>query len=149
MEAYPLWVSLNHTENILVVVLAGGKGERLGTLTQVRAKPAVPFGGIYRIIDLTLSNCINSGLRRILVLTQYMSRSLNRHLRESWRFISRPALGEFIETLPPQHRPGEDWYRGTADALYQNLRMIEEEEPEAVLVLAGDHIYKMDYRRML
>lgn len=142
-------MSFGERQNVLAVVLAGGKGERLGPLTQQRAKPAVPFGGIYRIIDLTLSNCINSGLRKILVLTQYMSRSLNRHLRESWRFISRPTLGEFIETLPPQHRPGEDWYRGTADALYQNLRMIEEEEPEIVLVLAGDHIYKMDYRRMI
>lgn len=131
------------------MVLAGGKGERLGPLTQHRAKPAVPFGGIYRIIDLTLSNCVNSGLRRILVLTQYLSRSLSHHIHECWRFIYRPTLGEFIETLPPQHRSGEDWYRGTADALYQNLRAIEEDEPEVVLVLAGDHIYKMDYRYML
>ena len=133
----------------LVVVLAGGKGERLGPLTLHRAKPAVPFGGIYRIIDLTLSNCVNSGLRKILVLTQYLSRSLSHHIHECWRFIYRPTLGEFIETLPPQHRSGEDWYRGTADALYHNLLHIEEEDPEVVLVLAGDHIYKMDYRRML
>jgi len=136
-------------EDVLTVVLAGGKGERLGPLTRERAKPAVHFGGIYRIVDLTLSNCVNSGLRKILVLTQYMSRSLSRHLNESWRFISRPTLGEFIEALPPQHRDGDDWYRGTADALYQNLRWIEQEQPEVVLVLAGDHIYKMDYQRML
>ncbi len=136
-------------EDVLTIVLAGGKGERLGPLTRERAKPAVHFGGIYRIVDLTLSNCVNSGLRKILVLTQYMSRSLSRHLHESWRFISRPTLGEFIEALPPQHRAGEDWYRGTADALYQNLRWIEQEDPDVVLVLAGDHIYKMDYRHML
>lgn len=139
----------SHAQKVLAVVLAGGKGERLGPLTQHRAKPAVPFGGIYRIIDLTLSNCVNSGLRKILVLTQYLSRSLSHHIHECWRFIYRPTLGEFIETLPPQHRSGEDWYRGTADALYHNLRAIEEENPEVVLVLAGDHIYKMDYRHML
>ena len=136
-------------KDVLTVVLAGGKGERLGPLTRERAKPAVHFGGIYRIVDLTLSNCVNSGLRKILVLTQYMSRSLSRHLHESWRFISRPTLGEFIEALPPQHREGDDWYRGTADALYQNLHWIEQENPGVVLVLAGDHIYKMDYRHML
>ncbi|MFI5362170.1 MAG: glucose-1-phosphate adenylyltransferase [Elusimicrobiota bacterium] len=136
-------------KDVLTVVLAGGKGERLGPLTRERAKPAVHFGGIYRIVDLTLSNCVNSGLRKILVLTQYMSRSLSHHLNECWRFISRPTLGEFIEALPPQHREGDDWYRGTADALYQNLRWIEQERPEIVLVLAGDHIYKMDYRHML
>ena len=136
-------------KDVLTVVLAGGKGERLGPLTRERAKPAVHFGGIYRIVDLTLSNCVNSGLRRILVLTQYMSRSLSHHLNGCWRFISRPSLGEFIEALPPQHKEGGDWYRGTADALYQNLRWIEQEHPEIVLVLAGDHIYKMDYRHML
>jgi glucose-1-phosphate adenylyltransferase len=136
-------------KDVLTVVLAGGKGERLGPLTRERAKPAVHFGGIYRIVDLTLSNCVNSGLRKILVLTQYMSRSLSRHLHESWRFISRPTLGEFIEALPPQHREGDDWYRGTADALYQNLHWIEQENPGVVLVLAGDHIYKMDYRHMI
>lgn len=136
-------------KDVLTVVLAGGKGERLGPLTRERAKPAVHFGGIYRIVDLTLSNCVNSGLRKILVLTQYMSRSLSRHLHESWRFISRPTLGEFIEALPPQHREGDDWYRGTADALYQNLHWIEQEKPGVVLVLSGDHIYKMDYHHML
>jgi glucose-1-phosphate adenylyltransferase len=139
---------MKETKDVLTVVLAGGKGERLGPLTRERAKPAVHFGGIYRIVDLTLSNCVNSGLRKILVLTQYMSRSLSHHLNQSWRFISRPTLGEFIEALPPQHRD-DDWYRGTADALFQNLRWIEQENPEIVLVLAGDHIYKMDYRHML
>ena len=133
----------------LVVILAGGKGERLGPLTQVRCKPAVPFGGIYRIIDMTLSNCINSGLRRIFVFTQYVPASLNRHLREGWRFISRPTLGEYVESLAPQHRAGEESFRGTADALYQNLTTIEQEDAEVVLVLSGDHIYKMDYRPML
>jgi glucose-1-phosphate adenylyltransferase len=134
---------------VLTVILAGGKGERLGPLTILRAKPAVPFGGIYRIIDMTLSNCVNSGLRRIFVLTQYMSRSLSRHLRESWRFISRPTLGEFVDPLPPQHKLPGDWYHGTADALHQNRGPIEAESPEIILVLAGDHIYKMDYSHML
>lgn len=133
----------------IVVILAGGKGERLGPLTSVRCKPAVPFGGIYRIIDMTLSNCINSGLRRIFVFTQYVPASLNRHLREGWRFISRPTIGEFVESLSPQHRVGEESFRGTADALYQNLSTIEQEDAEVVLVLSGDHIYKMDYRPML
>jgi glucose-1-phosphate adenylyltransferase len=133
----------------LVVILAGGKGERLGPLTTVRCKPAVPFGGLYRIIDMTLSNCINSGLRRIFVFTQYVPASLNRHLREGWRFISRPTLGEYVESLAPQFRAGEESFRGTADALYQNLITIEQEDAEVVLVLSGDHIYKMDYRPML
>jgi glucose-1-phosphate adenylyltransferase len=133
----------------LVVILAGGKGQRLEPLTRDRAKPAVPFGGIYRIIDFTLSNCLNSGLRKVLVLTQYRSRSLNSHLRDAWQVNFNPALGEFLESLPPQHRAGESWYQGTADAVYQNVFAIEEERPEAVLILAGDHIYKMDYRHML
>ncbi len=133
----------------LVVILAGGKGQRLEPLTRDRAKPAVPFGGIYRIIDFTLSNCLNSGLHKLLVLTQYRSRSLNSHLRDAWQINFNPALGEFLESLPPQHRVGESWYSGTADAVYQNVFAIEEEHPEAVLILAGDHIYKMDYRHML
>ncbi len=133
----------------LVVLLAGGKGERLGPLTTVRCKPAVPFGGIYRIIDMTLSNCINSSLRRIFVFTQYVPASLNRHLREGWRFITRPIIGEFVESLAPQHRTGEESFRGTADALYQNLPVLEQEDAQVVLVLSGDHIYKMDYRPML
>jgi len=134
---------------VLTFILAGGKGERLGPLTLHRAKPAVPFGGIYRIVDVTLSNCINSGLRRIFVLTQYLSRSLTQHLRDTWSFVSRPTLGEFIEPLPPQHRLKGDWYAGTADALHQNRTQIEEQGPELLLVLAGDHIYKMDYGRMI
>ncbi|MCX5787228.1 MAG: glucose-1-phosphate adenylyltransferase [Elusimicrobia bacterium] len=137
------------TKSVLTLLLAGGKGERLGPLTSVRAKPAVPFAGIYRLIDVTLSNCINSDLRRILVLTQYMSHSLNTHLHEAWRFICRPILNEFIESIPAQLRDGSDWYHGTADALAHNLRYIEREQPEIVLILSGDHVYKMDYRMML
>lgn len=133
----------------VVVLLAGGKGQRLEPLTRDRAKPAVPFGGIYRIVDFTLSNCLNSDLRKVLVLVQYRSRSLNSHIRDAWQVNFNPALGEFLETLPPQHAAGEQWYVGTADAVYQNQFAVDEEDPEAVLVLAGDHIYKMDYRHML
>jgi len=135
-------------EQVLAVVLSGGRGERLHPLTRDRAKPAVPFGGIYRIIDFTLSNCINSGLRKVLVLTQYKSVSLNRHLRAAWSFLS-PALGEFVVPLPPQQRLDERWYEGTADAVYQNLYSIESQDIRHVLILSGDHIYKMDYRHML
>ncbi len=134
--------------NVLGILLAGGAGERLYPLTRDRAKPAVPFGGAYRIIDFTLSNCINSGLRRIFILTQYKALSLNRHIREGWNILS-PELGEFIEIIPPMKRVSENWYLGTADAVYQNLYSIMEEGPEYVLVLAGDHIYKMNYARML
>lgn len=133
---------------LLTIILAGGKGTRLEPLTRDRAKPAVPFGGLYRIIDFTLSNCINSNLRRILVLTQYKARSLDRHIRSGWSFLSR-ELGEFIELLPPQQRIDENWYKGTADAIYQNIYSIEKEAPEWVLILAGDHIYKMDYSDMI
>ncbi|MFH2203996.1 MAG: sugar phosphate nucleotidyltransferase, partial [Elusimicrobiota bacterium] len=136
-------------DKVLVVLLAGGKGERLEPLTRDRAKPAVPFAGMYRIIDLSLSNCINSGLRKILVLTQYMSRSLDAHLREAWRFISRPHLGEFIDPLPPQQRTGETWYTGTAAAIHQNKTSIMQVNPDVLLSLSGDHIYKMDYRHMI
>ncbi|MBI5209050.1 MAG: glucose-1-phosphate adenylyltransferase [Elusimicrobia bacterium] len=136
-------------DKVLVVLLAGGKGERLDPLTRDRAKPAVPFGGMYRIIDMTLSNCINSGLRKMLVLTQYMSRSLDQHMREAWRFISRPQLGEFIDPLPPQQRTGEEWYTGTAAAIQQNKATIQHVNPEFLLVLSGDHIYKMDYRHLI
>ncbi len=139
-------MDLNRT---VVVILAGGKGQRLEPLTRDRAKPAVPFGGIYRIIDFTLSNCLNSMLKKILVLVQYRSRSLNSHIRDGWSVNFNPALGEFVETLPPQHAVREQWYVGTADAVHQNLFAVEEEGPEAVLILAGDHIYKMDYRHML
>jgi glucose-1-phosphate adenylyltransferase len=130
------------------LILAGGKGTRLEPLTRDRAKPAVPFGGLYRIIDFTLSNCINSELRRMLVLTQYKARSLDRHIAAGWGFLSR-ELGEFIEVLPPQQRIDEHWYKGTADAIYQNIYSIEKEDPTYVLILAGDHIYKMDYGDMI
>jgi glucose-1-phosphate adenylyltransferase len=131
-----------------VVILAGGKGQRLEPLTRDRAKPAVPFGGIYRIIDFALSNCINAGLKKISVLVQYRSRSLNRHIRDGWQIMFNPAVGEYLETLPPQYHAG-DSYLGTADAVYQNLFAIREEEPEAIVILAGDHIYKMDYRHLV
>src|SRR6476619_4395835 len=135
-------------DDSLVIVLAGGAGERLYPLTKDRAKPAVYFGGPYRIIDFALSNCINSGLRRIFIATQYKSLSLNRHIRMGWSIVSE-ELGEFIEILPPQKRVGEHWYQGTADAVYQNLYSITRENPRFVIVLAGDHVYKMDYSRML
>ncbi len=133
---------------VLTLILAGGKGTRLEPLTRDRAKPAVPFGGIYRIIDFTLSNCINSGLRQILLLTQYKAASLDRHLNLGWRFLNR-EFNEFIDVLPPQQRLHEFWYRGTADAVYQNIYNIERCQPDLVLILAGDHIYKMDYSEML
>ncbi len=135
-------------DDILVILLAGGAGERLSPLTKERAKPAVYFGGPYRIIDFTLSNCINSGLRRIFIATQYKSLSLSRHIRMGWNVISE-ELGEFIEILPPQKRVGEHWYLGTADAVYQNLYSITRENPSHVIVLSGDHVYKMDYAKML
>jgi glucose-1-phosphate adenylyltransferase len=134
--------------DVLTLILAGGKGTRLEPLTRDRAKPAVPFGGLYRIIDFTLSNCINSGLRRILVLTQYKARSLDRHIAGGWGFLSR-ELDEYIDVLPPQQRIDEHWYKGTADAIYQNIYSIEKEDPRYVLILAGDHIYKMDYMDMV
>jgi glucose-1-phosphate adenylyltransferase len=135
-------------DDILVILLAGGAGERLYPLTKERAKPAVYFGGPYRIIDFTLSNCINSGLRRIFIATQYKSLSLNRHIRMGWNVVSE-ELGEFIEILPPQKRVGEHWYLGTADAVFQNLYSIDRESPSHVIVLSGDHVYKMDYSKML
>src|SRR3954451_8201358 len=132
----------------LAIVLAGGAGERLYPLTKDRAKPAVYFGGPYPIIDFVLSNCINSGLRRIFIATQYKSLSLNRHIRMGWSIVSE-ELGEFVEILPPQKRVGEHWYQGTADAVYQNLYSIMREKPSHLIVLSGDHVYKMDYSRML
>jgi glucose-1-phosphate adenylyltransferase len=134
--------------DVLTLILAGGKGTRLEPLTRDRAKPAVPFGGLYRIVDFTLSNCINSDLRRMLVLTQYKARSLDRHLRLGWSFLS-PEMGEYVDILPPQQRIDEHWYKGTADAIYQNIYSIEKEEPRYVLILAGDHIYKMNYGEMI
>ena len=135
-------------DDVLVMVLAGGVGERLYPLTKERAKPAVYFGGPYRIIDFTLSNCINSGLRRIFIALQYKSLSLSRHLRMGWSVVA-DELGEFIEILSPQKRVGEHWYLGTADAVYQNLYSILREDPKQLLVLSGDHVYKMDYAKML
>jgi glucose-1-phosphate adenylyltransferase len=134
--------------DVLAIVLAGGRGSRLEPLTRDRAKPAVPFGGIYRIIDFTLSNCINSDIRKILVLTQYKATSLNRHLDQGWKFLCR-ELGEYIEVIPPQQRIAEMWYQGTADAIYQNVYTIEKAAPRDTLILAGDHIYKMNYARMI
>ena len=136
------------TPRVLTFIMAGGKGERLFPLTRDRTKPAVPFGGIYRIIDFTLSNCINSGLRRIYVLTQYKSASLQRHIRLGWNILSS-ELGEYIELLPAQQRVGDSWYLGTADAIYQNLYTLEMDKSDEVLILAGDHIYKMNYYTLI
>lgn len=133
---------------ILTFVLAGGRGERLNPLTQDRAKPAVPFAGNYRIIDFTLSNCVNSGLRRIYILTQYKSFSLQKHLLAGWDVVSN-QLGEFIDVIPAQQRISTDWYRGTADAIFQNIYAINDCNPEHILILAGDHIYKMNYMDMI
>jgi glucose-1-phosphate adenylyltransferase len=132
----------------LVCLLAGGAGERLYPLTRERAKPAVPFGGIYRIVDITLSNCVNSDLRRIFVITQYKALSLNRHLREAWSIMAT-ELGEFVQVLPPMKRVGDKWYEGTADAVYQNLYSVGSEPCKYVLILSGDHVYKMNYELML
>jgi glucose-1-phosphate adenylyltransferase len=135
-------------KDVLAIVLAGGKGERLSPLTIYRAKPAVPFGGKYRIIDFTLSNCINSNIRKIAVFTQYKSLSLDRHLALGWEHLFSPELGEIIINVPPQQRVNESWYTGTADAVYQNIYFIEKEAPPYLLVLSGDHVYKMDYTRL-
>ena len=135
-------------KDTLGILLAGGAGERLYPLTRDRAKPAVTFGGIYRIIDITLSNCVNSGLRRVFILTQYKALSLNRQIREGWNIFGR-EIGEFIEILPPMQRVSQNWYMGTADAVYQNIYSIGSEQPKHVLILSGDHIYKMNYGRML
>jgi glucose-1-phosphate adenylyltransferase len=135
-------------QETLTVVLAGGMGSRLSPLTDNRAKPAVPFGGKYRIIDFTLTNCLHSGLRRILVLTQYKSHSLQKHLRDGWS-VFNPELGEYVTVIPPQMRKGEKWYSGTADAIYQNLWLLSRSEAKYVVVLSGDHVYRMDYDPML
>ncbi len=134
--------------DVLALILAGGKGTRLEPLTRDRAKPAVPFGGAYRIIDFTLSNCINSGLRKILILTQYKAASLDRHINLGWRFLCR-ELDEYVDVLPPQQRIDENWYKGTADAVYQNIYSIEKSRSKYTLILAGDHIYKMDYAELI
>lgn len=134
--------------NVITIILAGGKGTRLEPLTRDRAKPAVPFGGLYRIIDFTLSNCINSGLRRVRVLTQFKSHSLNRHIRGGWGFLALET-GESVDVLPPQQRIDENWYKGTADAIYQNIYSLERDRSTETIILAGDHIYKMDYGNMV
>jgi glucose-1-phosphate adenylyltransferase len=131
-------------KKVLAMILAGGKGERLYPLTRDRAKPAVPFGAAYRIIDFTLSNCINSGIRWIYILTQYKSLSLDRHIQTGWNFLSM-RMGEFINVIPAQQRIHESWYQGTADAIFQNIYTLQMERPDLVLVLSGDHVYKMDY----
>jgi glucose-1-phosphate adenylyltransferase len=136
------------TKSTMAVVMAGGRGERLMHLTRNRAKPAMPFGGKYRIIDFSLSNCVNSGIRQILVLTQYKAHSLIQHIQRGWGYL-RGELGEFVQLVPAQQQVGEVWYRGTADSLYQNLDIIEAYHPDLVLVLAGDHVYKMDYGPMI
>jgi glucose-1-phosphate adenylyltransferase len=134
--------------NVLAMILAGGKGERLYPLTRDRAKPGVPFGAHYRIIDFTLSNCVNSGLRKIVILTQYKSFSLDQHIQLGWNFFSHP-LGEYIHVIPAQQRVSEDWYLGTADAVYQNIYTLEQERPDVTLILSGDHVYRMDYRPLV
>lgn len=145
----PHEVDPRRVRDVVAVVLAGGRGARLEPLTRDRAKPAVPFGGTYRIIDFALSNCLNSGLRRLLLLTQYKAHSLNRHLNLGWhRFFCRD-LGEFLDVLPPQQRVDEHWYLGTADAVYQNIYSLEQAAPRLVVVLAGDHIYKMNYQSLI
>lgn len=136
-------------KNCLAVILAGGKGSRLEPLTRDRAKPAVPFGGNYRIIDFALSNCLNSGIRKMLLLTQYKAMSLDRHINLGWRHFFCRELDEFIDVVPPQQRIDEHWYQGTADAVYQNIYSIEKQNPEHVAILAGDHIYKMNYANMV
>src|SRR5215475_1916210 len=135
-------------KNVLAILLAGGAGERLYPLTRDTAKPAVPFGGAYRIIDFTLSNCINSDVRRILILTQYKSLELTRHIRDGWNILSS-EMGEYVEVIPPMKRVHEDWYQGTADAVFQIFQSIEAEAPTHTLILSGDHIYKMNYHEML
>lgn len=139
---------LLHKTETLCILMAGGKGERLYPLTKDRAKPAVRFGGIYRIVDFTLSNCLNSNIRRTYVLTQYRSVSLDRHLRLGWNIFNQ-ELGEFIECVPPQQRHVDRWYRGTADSIYQNIYILQRERPQRVLILSGDHVYKMNYNDML
>ena len=136
------------TRGTLAVIMSGGRGERLKHLTEDRCKPATPFGGKFRIIDFALSNCVNSGIRQISVLTQYKAHSLIQHIQRGWGYL-RGEFGEFVELIPAQQRRGADWYQGTADALWQNMDLIRAHRPLHVLVLAGDHIYKMDYGPMI
>lgn len=146
-ESPPVDMSVD-TSRTISIVLAGGVGSRLHPLTEDRAKPAVPFGGKYRIIDFVLSNCLHSGLRQILVFTQYKSQSLCRHLRDGWSLFN-PSIGEYLTVVPPQMRRGDNWYLGTADAVYQNLYLLRRSGAEQVMILSGDHIYRMDYAAML
>lgn len=141
-------MKLKIIHNAVAFILAGGVGGRLHPLTRDRAKPAVPFGGQYRVIDFTLSNCVNSGIRQIFVLSQYKSYSLVEHIRDAWSILN-PEMGEFVSHLSPQMRVGDDWYRGTADAVYQNLYHLEKIDTDYVVILSGDHIYKMDYRHFI
>lgn len=136
-------------QDVLTLVLAGGQGERLYPLTRDRGKPAVPFGGVYRIIDFALSNCLNSGFRKVNVLVQYKSGSLQRHIFRGWSSLFSEELDEWIRTVPPQLRVGQRWYQGTADAVYQNIYLLEQEKPRFVIILSGDHVYKMDYRKLV
>jgi glucose-1-phosphate adenylyltransferase len=137
-------------DDTLTIILAGGQGSRLYPLTRDRAKPAVPFGGVYRIIDFTMSNCLNSGLRRIDLITQYKSFSLDRHINLGWsRIFNRPNQNAYLNVIPPQQRVTKNWYLGTADAIFQNIYFLESARPKRVLILGGDHIYKMDYSRLL
>jgi len=144
----PLFSLDRGVPRVLTILLAGGAGERLFPLTREHSKPALPFGGSYRIIDVTLSNCINSGLRKVYILTQHKALSLNRHVRDTWHILP-PELGEFIEVLPPTRRVRDTWYLGTADAVWQNIESIEDEDIPFVLVLSADHVYKMNYQHML
>src|SRR6186713_2212755 len=136
------------TRNTLAVIMAGGRGERLKHLTDFRCKPATPFGGKFRIVDFVLSNCVNSGIRKICLLTQYKGQSLIQHVQRGWSYL-RGEFGEFIDVVPAQQQVGKHWYRGTADSVYQNLEYVRQHHPKHVLVLAGDHIYKMDYGPMI
>ena len=136
------------TRSTMAMIMAGGRGSRLGALTEIRAKPATPFGGKFRIIDFPLSNCVNSGIRQVFILTQYKAHSLIQHVQRGWGYL-RGEFGEFIQIVPAQQQVDESWYKGTADSIYQNLDLIREHVPEHVLILAGDHIYKMDYGPMI
>jgi glucose-1-phosphate adenylyltransferase len=136
------------TRTTMAMIMAGGRGSRLGALTEIRAKPATPFGGKFRIIDFPLSNCVNSGIRQVFILTQYKAHSLIQHVQRGWGYL-RGEFGEFIQIVPAQQQVDESWYKGTADSIYQNLDLIREHGPEHVLILAGDHIYKMDYGPMI
>ncbi len=138
----------HNMKDTLCILMAGGKGERLYPLTKARAKPSVRFGGIYKIIDFTLSNCLNSGVRNIYILTQYRSLSLDRHVRLGWSIFSH-ELGDFIECVPPQQRNVDRWYRGTSDSIFQNIYLLQRDRPARVLILSGDHVYKMNYNEML